>query len=113
MRYFDIAEFDCQETGENDMSEEFLWAIDSLREECGFSFVITSGYRSRKHSIEKAKNTPGTHAQGIACDIKVNGGVERFRIVEEALKMGFNGIGIAKNFVHVDLRKTTPVLWCY
>ena len=75
--------------------------------------VISGGYRSRKHSIEKEKNTPGTHAQGIACDIKVNGGVERFRIVEEALKMGFNGIGIAKNFVHVDLRKTTPVLWCY
>tara|TARA_R110000822_G_scaffold227213_5_gene359933 strand:+ start:1733 stop:2074 length:342 start_codon:yes stop_codon:yes gene_type:complete len=113
VRYFDLAEFDCQETGENDMSKEFLSAIDDLREKCGFSFVITSGYRSRKHSIEKAKNTPGTHAQGIACDIKVNGGVERFRIVEEALKMGFNGIGIAKNFVHVDLRKTTPVLWCY
>jgi len=33
--------------------------------------------------------------------------------VQEALKMGFNGIGIANNFVHVDLRKTTPVLWCY
>lgn len=113
MRYFDLSEFDCQETGENEMTEEFLWAIDSLREKCGFSFVITSGFRSKNHSIEKAKKSPGTHAQGIACDIKVDGGAQRYKIAQEAMSMGFNGIGIAKDFVHVDLRKTTPVLWCY
>jgi len=113
VRHFDLSEFNCQETGENEMSEEFLWAIDSLREKCGFSFVITSGFRSKNHSIEKAKKSPGTHAQGIACDIKVNGGAQRYKIAQEAIEMGFNGIGIAKDFVHVDLRKTTPVLWCY
>jgi len=27
--------------------------------------------------------------------------------------MGFNGIGVAKTFIHVDLRQTAPVVWCY
>jgi len=27
--------------------------------------------------------------------------------------MGFTGIGIAKTFVHVDTRKSVPVLWSY
>ena len=36
MRYFNRSDFDCQETGNNEMSDEFLWAIDALRHECGF-----------------------------------------------------------------------------
>jgi hypothetical protein len=32
---------------------------------------------------------------------------------ENALKLGFNGIGVAKTFVHVDIRETTPVIWAY
>jgi len=27
--------------------------------------------------------------------------------------LGFNGIGIAKNFVHVDIRENDPVMWSY
>jgi hypothetical protein len=34
-------------------------------------------------------------------------------VVEHAVKLGFTGIGVAKSFVHVDIRETTPVLWCY
>ena len=68
-RYFTRKEFDCQQTGENEMQDEFIHSLDALRHECGFSFRITSGYRSPSHSIEARKATPGTHAQGIAADI--------------------------------------------
>jgi hypothetical protein len=27
--------------------------------------------------------------------------------------MGFNGIGVAKSFVHVDTRSSTLVMWTY
>ena len=113
MNYFSREEFDCQETGENEMSPEFLNMLDILRENAGFPFVITSGYRSHKHSLEHKKEKAGTHAQGIAADIKVNSGAERMVIIKEALKLGFTGIGVAKTFVHVDTRKTTPVVWTY
>lgn len=113
MRYFNIKDFDCQETGNNEMSDEFLWRLDELRDVCGFPFIITSGYRDPSHSLEAAKTNPGTHAQGIACDIKINSGAEAFVILENAPSLGFNGIGLHKKFVHVDIRKSIPVAWCY
>jgi uncharacterized protein YcbK (DUF882 family) len=113
MRYFKLSEFDCKETGENKMDTSFLSLLDELREECGFPFTITSGYRSPNHSIEKAKNKPGTHAQGIAADIKVTSGWERYVITQKALELGFTGIGIARGFIHVDTRAGTPVIWSY
>jgi zinc D-Ala-D-Ala carboxypeptidase len=112
-RYFTRKEFDCQQTGENEMQDEFIHSLDALRHECGFSFRITSGYRSPSHSIEARKATPGTHAQGIAADIGTTDGSERYIIVKNAMEMGFSGIGIHKTFVHVDTRTTTPVVWTY
>lgn len=112
-KYFKIEDFDCQETGENEMEPDFIDQLDELREACGFPFIVTSGYRSPLHSIEKRKATPGTHAQGIAADIAVSGGQQRRLIVEKALELGFGGIGIAKGFVHVDIRCSKEVMWCY
>jgi zinc D-Ala-D-Ala carboxypeptidase len=113
-RYFKVEDFACQETGENKISLSFISRLDDLREACGFPFYVTSGYRSPNHSIEKKKAAPGgTHAQGIAADIKVNNGIERRKVVKEAIRLGFNGVGVAKSFVHVDIRKSDPVLWTY
>lgn len=112
--FFTIEEFACQETGENGIKEEFVTALDALRYECGFPFVITSGYRSPNHSLEiKKTNGGGQHTTGCAADIAVSGGAQRFSIVSNALKLGFSGIGVAKTFIHVDIRQTTPVIWTY
>jgi hypothetical protein len=111
--YFELKEFDCQITGENDMDHEFIRRLDLLRDACGFPFAISSGFRSEEHPIEAIKDVPGTHAQGIAADIVVRNGAQRYKLVNEALRLGFNGIGAAKTYVHVDARMTTPVLWTY
>jgi len=115
--YFKIKDFNCQQTGENKMSKDFIHLLDELREECGFPFIITSGYRSPDHSIERYKDNPGTHTQGIASDIRVGDGNQRYKIVEQAIYLGFTGIGIAKEFIHLDTRvlngKEEPVIWCY
>tara|TARA_R100000935_G_C2802146_1_gene150984 strand:+ start:417 stop:758 length:342 start_codon:yes stop_codon:yes gene_type:complete len=113
MRYFKLSDFDCQETGNNEMSEEFLEKLDDLRHECGFPFIITSGYRDPSHSIEARKAKAGTHSRGIASDIRINNGSQAYAIIKHAQSMGFNGIGVAKTFIHVDTRDTTPVVWCY
>jgi uncharacterized protein YcbK (DUF882 family) len=96
------------------MHHEFLLKLDELRERVGFPFIITSGYRDATHPAEARKAEPGTgtHCQGIAADIAVSNGFERMNIVHEAIKMGFS-IGVARTFVHVDDRKTTPVMWTY
>lgn len=114
-KYFKLSDFDCQETGENEMDIKFIHKLDELRGLCGFPFYVSSGYRSPNHSIEKAKQTAGTHAQGIASDIYVNGGRQRMQIVRQAISMGcFHGIGVAKTFIHLDTRNAEKsVLWCY
>lgn len=110
-RYFDISEFDCKETGENEMDPNFVKDLDTLRSRCEFPFVVTSGYRSPNHSIEKAKKKPGMHSTGRAVDIAVNNGAQRYKLVKEAMSMGFTGIGIYKSHVHLDQRNKNFVMW--
>ena len=96
------------------MEQDFLEKLDELRAYCGFPFVITSGYRHpTMHPIENKKEVPGTHAQGIAADIKITNAADRLKLVNSALKLGFTGIGVASDFIHVDTRGTTPVMWTY
>lgn len=112
--FFKKEDFDCQETGENRMEDEFIHELDALRQRCGWPFVVTSGYRDPSHSAERNKpNGGGTHTMGIAADIRVTNGKQRHEIVKHAMSMGFTGIGIAKTFVHVDMRVDTPVVWTY
>ena len=113
MKYFKREEFNCTHTNKNEMDDAFLEKLDQLREACGFPFRITSGYRDETHPNEIRKEKPGTHNQGIAADIAVSNGVERMNIVQEALKLNFGGIGVAKTFVHLDTRQTTTVMWTY
>ena len=112
-KWFDIDDFKCKETGENEISLFFVAALDTLREDCGFPFIVNSGYRSIHHSKEAAKNQPGQHTKGIAADIAVNGGAQRFLLVKKALEHGFTGIGVAKTFVHLDKRSGPAMMWTY
>lgn len=111
--YFKIEEFDCKETGENEMDSRFLELLDDLRHQCGFPFVVNSGYRSPLHSKEVVKEKPGLHAEGKASDIRADGGKQRYLIVKNAMALGFTGIGVAKTFIHVDLREDDIVMWVY
>ena len=114
LKHFKREEFDCEVSGTNNMEIEFLEKLDELRAWCGFPFIITSGYRHPTlHPIEKRKDVPGTHAQGIAADIKITNAADRLNLVHAALQLGFTGIGVADDFIHVDTRGPTPVMWTY
>ena len=113
MLHFRLSEFDCKETGANRMCPAFLEALDALRGVCGFAFVINSGYRSALHTAERHKDRPGMHTKGLAADIKVTGSYERYRLIQKALEAGFTGIGVASDFIHLDKRTSTPVMWVY
>lgn len=114
LKFFTREEFDCQVSGTNNMEMEFLEKLDKLRASCGFPFIITSGYRHPTlHPIEKKKDVPGTHAQGIAADIRITNAADRLKLVTAAIGLGFTGIGVASDFIHVDTRGTTPVMWTY
>ena len=110
--HFNKSEFDCKETGENEMQSEFLDRLSLLRIKFAKPMFITSGYRSVNHSVERKKERPGTHTHGIACDIRVSG-FDKYRLVKMAFEQGFSGVGIAKSFVHLDISKTRKAIWSY
>lgn len=113
-KYFKREDFDCQETGENRMEDEFIKKLDLLRSDLGWAMVVTSGYRDPSHSAEIVKpNGGGYHTKGIAADIKVVGGKQRYELIQSALALGFTGVGAARSFVHLDTREDTAMLWTY
>ena len=113
-------EFDCHETGENEMRVQFMNALYRLRSELDSPMVITSGYRSPEHSVEASKPKRGEHTYGMACDVACYGELA-FRIVSLAPKFGFNRIGIkqrgdfSKRFIHLGMSKEfpNPTVWSY
>lgn len=114
---FKKEEFNCKHTGKNEMKHEFMLVLQKLRDAYGKPIVITSGFRDKTHPVERNKTTTGTHVQGIACDIRINDGSDLYELVELALQIGFTGLGIGNRtghkMLHLDIRKTTPVIWSY
>lgn len=131
MKYFKISEFDSPDvkgSGKN-MNKEFLLFIDELRKRCGFSFRVTSGYRSQAYHDDLTKrgyhtSKTSAHLKGLAADIALSDSEKRAKFVFYAmeltheLKLPFR-VGLAGkskgNFVHIDIDKTkkSPKLWVY
>lgn len=113
-RYFSEGEFNtctpscCM----SDVSDMVLRALDSLREHCGFPIRITCAFRSRQWDIAKGRSGDSMHCLGRAVDIAYKDSYQLGIILHWAPIVGFNGIGIAKTFVHLDNRPT-PCAWLY
>jgi len=115
MKYFKLEEFKCPCCGEVHMDDKFLSMLDLARTIAGIPFVITSGYRCKKHNKEIGGVPDSAHTKGLASDIRVNNSIERYMIVISLLQAGFNRIGIGSDFIHVDCDESKPqyVIWTY
>jgi uncharacterized protein YcbK (DUF882 family) len=114
---FTKAEFDCQETGENNMQPEFMAKLQALRTRYGKPIRISSGYRSKRHTIEAKKPQPGMHTKGLACDIACYPD-DAYELVRLAFELRFTGIGVSQvngkpRFIHLDIRQTVPIIYSY
>lgn len=114
-KYFKLDEFKCKCCGKVIISDNLLLLLDRARDIAGIPFIITSGYRCKKHNAEIGGVPNSAHVKGLACDIKAITSKERYRIVKALLQVGFNRIGIASNFIHADIDTTKPknVIWLY
>ena len=115
MRYFKISEFNCICCGKDEMDKDFLERLDKAREWANTPFVISSGYRCKKHNKEVGGSSTSSHLKGIAADIVVMDSNQRYKILLGLLCVGFNRVGLGESFVHVDLdeSKTQRVIWVY
>ncbi|MGG5825949.1 YcbK family protein [Aeromonas salmonicida] len=103
----------CNQNKPHQVTPDALGRLQQLRDRVNRPLAITSAYRCPMHPEEAKKASPGQHAKGTAFDIAVADGSQRMQIVKAAIELGFNGIGIAKTFVHVDCRSGIPVIWTY
>lgn len=117
MRYFNISEFDSPDDAGSGakMNASFLAKLDIARREAGIPFVINSGYRTPEHNKKVTGKKDSSHLVGLACDIKCKDSRSRHRIICALIRVGFNRIGIANTFIHVDDDKQKPseLVWLY
>ena len=104
-----------KEIDDGNMNQEFLSKLDEARELAGIPFKINSAYRSPEHNAKIGGKPNSSHLRGLAVDISVTNSRQRFVILESLIRVGFNRIGIADTFIHVDLdkEKSEKVVWTY
>ena len=97
------------------MDKEFLLKLDRARDLAGIPFKINSAYRTPEHNAKIGGKPNSSHLKGLAVDISVTNSRQRFIILKALLDTGFNRIGIAKSFIHVDddKSKDSQVVWLY
>jgi uncharacterized protein YcbK (DUF882 family) len=105
------------------MDESFLDRLQRLRDVVGL-LVISSGYRSETHPVERDKDRPGAHTMGRAVDV-VCRGERAYQVLGNALELGFTGIGVDQGgddhgrFLHLDdlgnieYHGPRPTVWSY
>jgi len=106
----------CGQCGSRqDMDGAFMAKLQAMRTMLG-PLTINCGFRCPLHPDERAKERPGSHAQGMAADIAVTHGTSRFDLVHAAMAVGMVGIGVGNGFIHVDSghdHAPRPALWKY
>lgn len=116
LRYFSPIEFEkaCPSCHIEQMEPKFLQMVDELRDKCGFPLVINSAYRTKEWDLERGRTGSGYHTFGRAVDIACTDVAKRGVIVQNALDLGFKGIGISSTYVHLDNRgSSVPRIWTY
>lgn len=117
LKYFTLSEFDCptlKGSGIN-MDATLLQMLDELRFRYGKPIRITSGYRTKEHNEAVGGVPDSSHLRGLAVDIAATSSRERHNLLRLAIEVGFNRIGIAKTFIHVDIDSDKPekCVWTY
>lgn len=117
MRHFELKEFDSPDAPGSGvkMNKDFLEKLDFSRHDAGIPFIITSGYRTNEHNEKVGGVDSSAHTKGYAADIACRDSVSRHKIVCSLILAGFDRIGVASTFIHVDSDPDKPknVIWVY
>ena len=115
--FFEYSEFDSPDEKNSyiNMDVAFLNKLSKARELAAIGFKITSGYRSTSHNTKVGGVPSSSHTVGRAVDIYAPTSTQKYIIINALLQAGFNRIGVAKNFIHVDddPSKAEDVIWTY
>ena len=97
------------------MNDNFMAMLESARDHAKVPFVINSGFRCTRQNNKVSGVASSSHLTGRGCDIRTMDSVTRYRVLEAAFEVGFNRIGIADSFIHLDSDEAKPMMvaWTY
>lgn len=117
LKYFNYHEFDSPDVqGSGQMMDKgLLNKLDKIREIVGEPIIITSGFRTPAHNESVGGVESSSHTKGLAVDIAIRHSRMRFKLISALFEVGINRIGIADNFIHIDIDpdKDENVIWTY
>jgi len=119
MQFFRPEEFRCNcgkcQLGFPDMKHTFLLRLDDARRIAGIPFTVTSSIRCPEWNAKVGGVDSSAHLAGWAADIAATAGPARWKIAMAAQRAGFNRLGIAHTFIHMDCDPNKPshVIWTY
>ena len=90
--------------------------LERIRAVYGRPMHITSGLRCAKHNAEVGGSPASAHMRGLAADIRVSSGHERYELLRAAFAVGCKRIGDGPvGAVHFDVDSRLPqeVCWIY
>jgi uncharacterized protein YcbK (DUF882 family) len=118
-KHFYAKEFECQCKNADCVTQriavELVQKLETCREKLGYSILINSGFRCTAHQqylkslgLNTAK-VLSQHELGRAADISCH----TIKALQNVATEEFKAMGIARRFLHVDLRADKKRRWVY
>lgn len=113
---FSRSEFACKcGCGTDDIKMHHVEMLQRVRDQVGFPMHVNSGVRCFSHNEAIGGVPHSAHLRGEASDIGCMDSERRYKLINAALDVGFNRIGVAKTYLHLDKDPFLPFprIWVY
>jgi len=110
--HFWLYEFECKDGSHQVVvDDKLIELLQKLRDRIGKPLIINSGYRNPEHNKRVGGSSNSQHLYGKAVDVSTNNlDITPTELAQLAKEIGFDGIGIYRNRVHMDVRGY-PAFW--
>ena len=100
---FNLREFQCNCCQQVKLKPLLAEKLQKLREVIDYPILVNSGFRCDNHNQRVGGSPSSYHLHGMAADIYVRGKSPE-ELLQQAATVGFNGLGLYNNHLHVDIR---------
>lgn len=114
--YFTPKEIECKcGCGATSISPYFKDKINNVREIVGHPLRVNSWVRCPVHNLSVGGKATSSHLKGLAVDLATPTKYIKYRILLAAGIVGFGGVGVGQNFIHLDNDQSKPPFrfWIY
>ena len=103
--HFSRTEVACSHCLKDGVTNKAMDALEALRIAQDRPLTINSAYRCPEHNVNVGGVKDSFHVKGMAFDISIRGmtELERLQLMDDAIEVGFTGLGFYEAFLHVDL----------